>query len=52
MGPGADNHNCIQTYLDLYDLEPSPNKLPATADTLRRMVDTTKIERELAALAS
>jgi unsaturated rhamnogalacturonyl hydrolase len=40
----ADNHNCIQTYLDLYELEPSANKLAAATDTLRRMVDSTKID--------
>ncbi|WP_433163268.1 glycoside hydrolase family 88 protein [Kribbella sp. CA-247076] len=40
----ADNHNCIQTYLDLYELEPSANKLTAATDTLRRMVDSSKID--------
>ncbi|MEI8407283.1 MULTISPECIES: glycoside hydrolase family 88 protein [unclassified Kribbella] len=40
----ADNHNCIQTYLDLYELEPSANKLTAATDTLRRMVNSTKID--------
>ncbi|TCC40892.1 glycoside hydrolase family 88 protein [Kribbella speibonae] len=40
----ADNHNCIQTYLDLYELEPSANKLAAATDTLQRMVDSTKID--------
>ncbi|MFF1823338.1 glycoside hydrolase family 88 protein [Kribbella sp. NPDC058245] len=40
----ADNHNCIQTYLDLYELEPSANKLTAATDTLSRMVNSTKID--------
>jgi rhamnogalacturonyl hydrolase YesR len=40
----ADNHNCIQTYLDLYELEPSANKLTAATDTIHRMVDSTKID--------
>jgi hypothetical protein len=38
----ADNR--IQTYLDLYDLEPSANKLTAATEALRRMVDSAKID--------
>ncbi|MFC0627174.1 glycoside hydrolase family 88 protein [Kribbella deserti] len=34
----ADNHNAIQAYLDLYEIEPSANKLTAATDTLRRMI--------------
>jgi len=40
----ADNHNAIQAYLDLYDLEPSANKLTAATETLRRMVASSKID--------
>jgi unsaturated rhamnogalacturonyl hydrolase len=40
----ADNHNAIQVYLDLYDLEPSANKLTAATDTLGRMVASSKID--------
>lgn len=40
----ADNHNCIQAYVDLYELEPSANKLSAATDTLHRMVASTKID--------
>jgi unsaturated rhamnogalacturonyl hydrolase len=40
----ADNHNCIQVYVDLYELEPSANKLSAAIDTLHRMVASSKID--------
>lgn len=40
----ADNHNAIQAYLDLYDLEPSANKLSAATETLSRMVASSKID--------
>lgn len=34
----ADNHNAIQAYVDLYEIEPSENKIAAATDTLRRMI--------------
>ncbi|WP_328990198.1 glycoside hydrolase family 88 protein [Kribbella sp. NBC_01245] len=34
----ADNHNAIQAYVDLYEIEPSANKIAAATDTLRRMI--------------
>ncbi|MFC8075569.1 glycoside hydrolase family 88 protein [Streptomyces sp. NPDC057307] len=34
----ADNHNAIQTYLDLHEIEPEARKLTAAEDTLRRMI--------------
>jgi rhamnogalacturonyl hydrolase YesR len=40
----ADNHTTIQAYLDLYELEPSANKLTAATDTLSRMVASSKID--------
>lgn len=40
----ADNHNAIQAYLDLYDVEPSADKLTGATETLRRMVSSTKID--------
>ncbi|WBQ05901.1 glycoside hydrolase family 88 protein [Kribbella sp. CA-293567] len=40
----ADNHNAIQVYLDLHELEPSANKLTAATETLRRMVASSKID--------
>ncbi|MDX6258386.1 MAG: hypothetical protein QOH84_74 [Kribbellaceae bacterium] len=40
----ADNHTAIQPYLDLYEIEPSANKLTAATDTLSRMVASSKID--------
>ncbi|MDV9169005.1 glycoside hydrolase family 88 protein [Streptomyces sp. W16] len=34
----ADNHNAIQAYLDLYEIEPEARKLTASEDTLRHMI--------------
>ncbi|WP_327238053.1 glycoside hydrolase family 88 protein [Streptomyces sp. NBC_01317] len=36
----ADNHNAGQAYLDLYEIEPSAQKLTAIEASLRRMVHT------------
>ncbi|GAA3596950.1 glycoside hydrolase family 88 protein [Kribbella ginsengisoli] len=40
----ADNHTAIQAYLDLYEIEPSANKLTAATDTLSLMVASSKID--------
>lgn len=34
----ADNHNAIQTYLDLYEVEPEAQKLAASEETLLHMI--------------
>jgi unsaturated rhamnogalacturonyl hydrolase len=34
----ADNHNAIQAYLDLYEIEPEAGKLTASEETLRHMI--------------
>lgn len=41
----ADNHNAGQAYLDLYEIEPSPQKLTAIETSLRRMVLTDRPDK-------